>query len=117
MYVEKNVKRVFTPVPFVSFRSVYSLRNHLVRAKVYFPLIREKGTFCCGNSRCENCCNIKQTDTFEGFVTKKAYKIIHSFNCDNKYLIYLFSCKVCGIQYVDSNSGETTTEVIKECSR
>ena len=76
MYVEKNVKRVFTPVPFVSFRSVYSLRNHLVRAKVYFPLIREKGTFCCGNSRCENCCNIKQTDTFEGFVTKKAYKII-----------------------------------------
>ena len=117
MYAQEKVKRVFTPAPFVSFRSFYSLRNHLVRDKVYFPLISEKGTFRCGKSRCETCCNIKQTDTFEGFVTKKAYKIIHSFNCDSKYLIYLFSCKVCGIQHVDSNSGETTTEVAKECSR
>ena len=39
-YVEEKVKRVFTPPPFVSFRSSYSLRNDLVRAKVY-PLIRE----------------------------------------------------------------------------
>ena len=33
------------------FCSCCSLRNHLVRAKVY-PLIREKGTFCCGKSKC-----------------------------------------------------------------
>ena len=50
LYAEEKVKRIFTPAPFVSFRSGYSLRNHLVRAKVY-PLIREKGTFCCGKSR------------------------------------------------------------------
>ena len=101
LYAEEKVKRVFIPAPFVSFRSGYSLRNHLVRAKVY-PLIREKGTFCCKKSRCETCCNMKQTDTFESFVTKKVYKINHSFNCDSKCLIYLFSCKVCGIQYVGS---------------
>ena len=34
LYAEEKVKRVFTPAPFVSFRSGYSLRNHLVRAKV-----------------------------------------------------------------------------------
>ena len=89
LYAEEKVKRVFTPAPFVSFRSGYSLRNHLVRAKVY-PLIREKGTFCCKKSRCETCCNMKQTDTFESFVTKKVCKINHSFNCDSKCLIYLF---------------------------
>ena len=66
LYVEENV---FIPAPFVSFRSGYSLRNHLVRAKMS-PLIREKGTFCCGKSRCETFCNI--TDTFESFVTEKA---------------------------------------------
>ena len=49
-YDKKKVKRVFTAPPFVSFRFGYSLRNHLPRAKVY-PLIREKGTFCCGKSR------------------------------------------------------------------
>ena len=82
-YDEEKVKRVFIPAPLVSFCSGYSLRNHLVRAKVY-PFIREKGTFCCTKSRCVTCCNVKQTDTSESFVTKKVYKIKYSFNCDSK---------------------------------
>ena len=45
LYVEEQVKKVFTTVSFVLFRSGYSLRSHLVRAKV-FPLIREKGSSC-----------------------------------------------------------------------
>ena len=49
LYAEEKVKRDFTPAPFVSFRFGYSLRDHLVRAKVY-PPIREKGTFCCGRA-------------------------------------------------------------------
>ena len=32
LYPEEKVKRVFRTAPFVSFRSDYSLRNHLVRA-------------------------------------------------------------------------------------
>ena len=101
LYAEEKVKRVFTPAPFVSFRSDYSLRNHLARAKVY-PIIRGKGTVCCGKSRCETCSNIKPTDTFESFLTEKVYKTNRSFDCDSKCLIYLFSCKVCGSQYLGS---------------
>ena len=101
LYAEEQVKRVFTPAPFISFRTGYSLCNHLVRSKVY-PLVRDKGTFCCGKGRCETCFNIKQTDTFESFVTKKVYKINHSFNCDSKCVIFILSCKVCGMQYVGS---------------
>ena len=52
--------------------------------------------------RCETSCNIKQTHTFESFMTKKVYQINHSFNCDGKCLIHLFSCKVCGSWYVGS---------------
>ena len=88
LYAEEQVKSAFTPAPFVSFRSGYSLKNHLVRAKVY-PLVREKGTFWCGKKRCETCYNVKLIDTFESFVTKNVYKINHSFNCDSKCLIYL----------------------------
>ena len=101
LYAERNVKRVFTPNLFVSFISGYSLRNHLVRSRLY-PLFREKGTFCCWKSRCETCCNIKQIDTFERLVTKKVYTINHSFNCDSKCLIYLFPCKVTGMQHIGS---------------
>ena len=60
-----------------------------------YPIIREKGTVCCGNSRCETCSSIKRTDTFESFLTKKVYQINRSFDCDRKCLIYLISCKVC----------------------
>ena len=42
LYAEEQVKKVFTPAPFLSFRSGYSLRSQKVRTKVY-PLIRKKG--------------------------------------------------------------------------
>ena len=35
LYQDEEVKTVFTPVPFASFRSITTLRNHLVRDKVY----------------------------------------------------------------------------------
>ena len=90
-----------TPAPFVSFRSGYSLKSHLVHAKVY-PLIRKRGSSCCGKSRCETCFNIKETDTSQSFVTNEVYKINHYFHCDSKCFIYLISCKVCGLQYTES---------------
>ena len=43
LYAEEQVKQLFEPAPFVSFRSGFSLRNHLVRAKVY-PFLKEKGS-------------------------------------------------------------------------
>ena len=81
LYAEQQVKQVFTPAPFVLFRSGFSLRNHLVRAKVY-NLLREKGSSCCGKSRCKTCFNTKKTNTFQSFVTKKLYKTNHHFHCD-----------------------------------
>ena len=35
LYQDEEVKQVFNPAPFVSFRSVRNLRIHLVTAKVY----------------------------------------------------------------------------------
>ena len=40
LYSEEQVKKAFTSAPFVSFRLGFSLRKHLVRAKVY-PLLSE----------------------------------------------------------------------------
>ena len=48
------------------------------------------------------CLNINVTDTFESFRTKQKYKINHHLSCNDKCLIYLLSCKVCGLQYVGS---------------
>ena len=93
LYAEEKVKQVFTRAPFLSFRSGFSLRNHLAWAKVY-PLLREKGSSCCGKSSCEAYFNIKETNTFQSFVTKKVYDINNHFHCDSKCIVYLLSCKV-----------------------
>ena len=50
------------------------------------------------------CLNVAETNTFESFQTKKQYKINHNLNCNDKCLIYLSSCKICGFQYVDSTT-------------
>ena len=103
LYSDQRVKEVFTPAPFVSFRSGYSLRNHLVRAKVY-SLERKRGSFRCGKSRCLVCKNVNETLTFNSLVDGREYVVNHEFNCDSRCIVYLLTCKVCNKQYV----GQTT---------
>ena len=39
-----------------------------------------------------------ETDTFQSFVNKKVNKINYRFAFGENCLIYLLSCKVCGMQ-------------------
>ena len=49
--------------------------------------------------QCLGCVNVTETNTFSSTVTGKTYKINHKFDCDEHYLIYLLTCKHCGIHY------------------
>ena len=99
LYMDEEAKKVFYPGPTVSFRSARKVSNYLVRAKVYH-LEKTVGSFKCKKSRCQVCLNVNETDTFTSTVTKKTYKINHKFDCSDKCLIYLLTCKKCLIQYV-----------------
>ena len=101
LYTREQVENTFTFPPFVSFRVGFSLRKHLVRAKVY-PHLREYESPGCNKSRCQTCLNVNNIDVFWSFATKESYKINHKFYCDSKCIIYLFSCKACRLQYVGS---------------
>ena len=96
---DHEVKNVFTPKPFPSFRSVRDLRSHVVRSKLY-PLERWTGSSRCGNSRCQACNNIVVSQTFESSITGEQFRINHLLNCNNKCVVYLLTCNVCKIQYV-----------------
>ena len=103
LYGDSRVKVIFTPAPFVSYRSGYSVKNHLVRAKVY-PLERVTGSLKCGKSRCKVCENVEETNVFQSTVTKEEYKVNHKFCCDDS-LVYLLTCKICKLQYVGQTVG------------
>ena len=101
LYADSYVRSVFTSLSFVYFCSVRNLRSHLVRSKLY-PEERKIGTFHCNSPCCLTCNNVKEYDTFTSHVTKETFKINHHFSCNSRCLIYLFSCKVFGKQYVGS---------------
>ena len=103
LYADQEVKKVLTPAPFVSFRSARNLNSFLVRSKVY-PLDGKLGSEKCNGKRCLVCLNVVETDSFESFQTKKQGKINHNLNCNDKCLIYLLSCKICGLQYLGSTT-------------
>ena len=103
LYADEQVKKVFSPAPFVSFRSRRNLKSYLVKSKIY-PLERKVGSEKCKSKRCLVCLNVSETDVFQSFQTKKQYKINHQLNCNDKRLIYLLSCKVCGLQHAGSTT-------------
>lgn len=109
LYKDEMCRKVFTPRPFVSFRSVKTLRSKLVRAKVY-PVSRSVGSKGCGSKRCDVCKNMVDRDTFSSTIYQTEYRVNHKFDCNSKCVVYLISCKVCGIQYV----GQTCTDKFRK---
>ena len=99
LYSDGEVQKVFSPPPIVSYRSARKIKDYVVRSKLY-PVERKVGCRECGSSRCQVCKRISITEEFTSFTTTKTYKINHSFDCNDKCLIYLLSCKSCGKQYV-----------------
>ena len=68
LYMDKEVKMVFTPKPMISFRSARTLSSYLVRAKLY-PTKRTVGSYKCGGKHCEVCINVNETSTFTSTLT------------------------------------------------
>ena len=92
LYMNDEVKRVFTPKPMVPFTSSRKISSYLVKAKLY-PIERTVGSFRCGNNRCEVCKYITEIDTITSSVTGETYKINHRLECNDKCLVYLLTCK------------------------
>ena len=76
LYMNEELKHLFTPGPMVSFRSSRKISSYLVRAKLY-PVERSVGSFNCKRPRCQICTYVNETDSFTSTVTGETYKIIN----------------------------------------
>ena len=93
-----------------TFRSAHKFSGYLVRAKLY-PIERIVGSHECKDKRCKVCLNVQETSYFSSSVTNGTYKINHQFECDEKCLVYLLTCKKCLKQYV----GQTIDTFLHRC--
>ena len=94
LYMNSEVKKVFTPKPVISFRSARKMGSYLFRRKLY-PEERTKGSFKCRSKRCEDCLNVNETFTSASTVTSETYIINHKFDCNDKCLVYLLTWNCC----------------------
>ena len=63
LHADEEAKKMFSSVPFVSFRSTRNLKSYLIRSKIY-PLERKIGSKKCKSKRCLVCLNVSETDDF-----------------------------------------------------
>ena len=68
-------------------------------AKLY-PLERTVDSFKCNGKHCQVCINVTESNNFSSSVDNKEYVINHSFNFNDKFIIYLLTCNKCEMQYV-----------------
>ena len=62
---------------------------------------------CCGSSKCKTCDHFVEGNVFTSNVTGRTYNVLcrnGSMNCATKNVIYLISCRKCGVQYVGETS-------------
>ena len=100
LYMVQENKNVFTPGPIATFRSARKLSSCLVRAKLYL-IERIVGSHKYKGKHCEVCLNIQETSCFSSSVTNETYKINHQFECNEKCIVYLLTCKKCLKQHVE----------------
>ena len=100
---DKEHDKVFKEIPIVGFRREKSLKDLLVRAKVP-PLTRENGSSAsCLGKRCRTCPFIENSISFTSIKKGLTYHIRQPIlNCNSTNVVYLLSCKTCGVQYVGS---------------
>ena len=111
LHTSDRLQRAVPETPVLAYRRPRNLRDLIVRAKVP-PLTDETsspiqhGNFRCGTNRCVVCKDhMKEGDTFISHSNNTSHQIRGNITCSSSNVIYLISCRVCGIQYV----GETRT--------
>ena len=92
----------------MSFLYIYIYKKLWKLFGKIYPLERKVGSEKCKSKRCLVCLNVSEKDVFQSFQTKGQYKINHQLNCNDKGLIFLLSCRVCGLQYVGSTTNKFT---------
>ena len=104
LHASQRLEKAIPNPPLVSFRRPRNLRNLLVRAQVPTPAPPTlNGNAPCNSRRCKCCKEIETCNTFKSKNTGRKYDIKATLTCKSKNLVYLISCKRCGLQYI----GET----------
>ena len=99
----ERLQHIFREKPLLAYRRPKNLKDHLVRAKVKTSRGEIPGCYKCSGRLCNLCNMLKEGETFASRKSGISFNIHRRFDCRSTNVIYLLTCKECGIQYI----GET----------
>jgi hypothetical protein len=114
LHTSDRLQQAVPDTPILAYRRPRNLRDLLVRAEVP-PLTdpistTQQGTHTCHSNRCVVCKDhIQEGTTFASHVNNSSHKIRANITCTTSNVVYLITCRVCGVQYV----GETKNTLKK----
>nr|XP_039251129.1 uncharacterized protein LOC120328667 [Styela clava] len=100
-----RLKVIFPKPPRLAYRKCPTLRDKLVRAKLKpeTPVKKNPGFFKCGRKSCSTCQYSEERKIATNKQKTAEIRIRQKVTCNSENVIYLISCKKCGMQYI----GET----------
>ena len=109
-YFIENLRKFFDKRPFIAYgrnTNLFQLiggnrifKNKVVRKNTKQP--KQSGNCSPCLSRLNNLCceQVKQTETFQSYRTKKPFQIFHNLPCKSENLLYLLQCLICQLPCV-----------------
>ena len=86
--------------PLIAFCRPRNLRDLFVRTTLTITSHESPGNHSCWGPRCKKCPILMATGEFSSHLTTKVFKVKFSASYKSSNVIYLITCRRCGLQYV-----------------
>ena len=104
LQASEQLQEAFRHPPLIAFHRPRSLKYFLVRAILTPTPSKLPGNYPCGAPRCKTCPILKVTDEFSRHMTGQLFKVKFHVSCKSSKIVYLITCRRCGLQYVGETS-------------
>ena len=103
-HVSERLQEAFQYPPLIAFHRPRNLKDFLVRATLTPTPSESPGNYTCGAPRCKTSPILWVTDVFSSHTTGQLYKVRFRTSCKSPNIVYLITCRRCGLQYVGETS-------------
>jgi len=108
-----SVKSLHESKPTLAYKRPKNLKDYLINSKLEKTLYKKGSSTKCNRPRCSHCSFINENTSFNSNNTKETFNMRCDTNCATSNVIYLITCKKCGIQYI----GQTSQQISKRMNQ
>ena len=117
LHTSSKLKEAIPDPPIIAFRRPKNIKDLLVRAKLNPPSPPTNAINTrCNNNHCKCCHEMVTCSKFKSKTTGRQYNIGAEITCKTRNLVYLISCKRCGLQYIGETEKTLHIRMNSHCS-